>query len=245
MVGRRSFPYIVEVGYAEQATTTDGARSWVCLRPLGRGAARGWVLPSSSTLDLRRVSARLSTCIAGGSDVRLAARADGLEVDDRQERRGVYLPLLGPTELRVDDEILVGRTLIRVVSATAPEDQTVADAPSSERDAIASTLQVRLLIQSMFSGPSTVVDVEASEIVIGADDGDVVVGDDPDMSGVHVRLVASPNGLVAVDLDSREGTFRRARHGEVIPLGHPMVVDESLLTSERFDALGLAAQSAA
>ena len=205
--------------------------SWVCLRPMAPDVVEGWLLPPGERLNLARVCALLPSAIAGGTNVRLTVLEDGLWVDDRGGRRGVYVPLLESTELSVGDELLVGRTLIRILPVAT---QPTAISPADLTRPDGSTARMRLAIQSVFSGPVTVVEVEDDEAVIGGSDGDVVVVDDPDMSAVHALLQVTPTGVQVTDLDSCEGTFRRARHGEVVPLGFPMVVDHILLTTERF-----------
>lgn len=250
MVASGATAYLVGMGCAAQSSaseleTLNETDAWVCLRPLEPDTVQGWVLPTGDKLNLAKVCALLPSAVAGGTNVRLTVVPDGLWVDDRGGRRGVYLPLLGEEELEVGDEVLVGRTLIRIVATEERRPETVvegADAltrPDIGRKNVTalpgSNLRFRLLIQSVFNGPVSCVDVEDDEVVVGAEDGDVVIVDDPEMSPVHALLVLTPTGLRVTDLDSREGTFRRARHGEVIPLGYSMVIDHTLLTSERFD----------
>lgn len=174
----------------------------------------------------------------GVANLGLMACEGGLRVIDRGADVGIYLPLLGEPVLRLGDELLIGNTRLRLVTAreAAAEDPSYQETVV-EADTVDATRNYKmrpcLSIQCRSGGPSTVVELGEGETIIGSEEGDIVIVDDADISGEHVRLIASDFGVRVQDLGSVEGTFRRARFGEVIPLGHPMVVGQMLLTSER------------
>ena len=211
----------------------------VRVRPIESAVPMGWNVREGEVLD---IAACVGLHDEDGevAELGLMGCEDGLRVVDRGCELGIYLPVLGEPVLRLGDELLIGNTRLRLVTAREAADQdpsyqeTVVEADTMPLDSTRHySMRPCLSIQSRFGGPSTVIELPEGETIIGGDDGDVVIVDDPHISAEHVRLVASDFGVRIEDLGSVEGTFRRARFGEVVPLGHPMVVGQMMLTSER------------
>lgn len=75
----------------------------------------------------------------------------------------------------------------------------------------------------------TIVPLVLGETLIGRLDSNHLIVDDPSVSRVHARVVRTPEGILAEDLDSRAGTFVNGRRLEVpafLADGDELVVGE-------------------
>jgi predicted component of type VI protein secretion system len=149
--------------------------------------------------------------------VELEARPDGIAFHDRSAGgNGVFLRLIGRTELRHGDMFRVGQELLAFEEL--PEPEPAAD--GSERMGSPNPGywgRVSLLVEPGWA--SAAYPIAEAGLGIGREHGDVTFPNDGYVSGRHCRIAADDSGIWLEDLGSSNGTYVRVRDGQVLAPG--------------------------
>ncbi|MBC8070187.1 MAG: FHA domain-containing protein [Deltaproteobacteria bacterium] len=160
----------------------------------------------------------------------LRAVEAGIHIDDRGSLNGIFVKLNGRIELHNGDQFRVGQELLvyeELPEPTPTEDGT--ERMGSPNPGYWGRISV-LVDPSMASAAYP---IAGEGIGIGRENGDVTFPTDGYVSGRHCRVVGDDQGIYLEDLGSSNGTYMRARTGQVVPFGSLVLIGQKLFQLER------------
>lgn len=160
----------------------------------------------------------------------IVADPNGLKVQDLDSLNGVYLRLIGRTDLHDRDQFRVGQELI--LYTDLPEPETLPDGTErmgSPNPGYWGRLQLMAEPERAIAAWA----IDGEGILIGRESGDITFPDDGYVSGRHCRVFGDDNGVYLEDLDSSNGTYIRVRTGQVVPFGTTLLVGQQLFRIEK------------
>ncbi|MBK6916505.1 MAG: FHA domain-containing protein [Deltaproteobacteria bacterium] len=160
----------------------------------------------------------------------LRAAEDGIRIEDRNSLNGIFVKLLGRVELRSGDQFRVGQELL--VYEELPEPTPTDD--GTERMGSPNPGywgRVSILVDPTMA--SAAFPIAGEGIGIGRESGDITFPQDGYVSGRHCRIVGDDQGIYLEDLGSSNGTYMRARNGQVVPFGSLVLIGQKLFQLER------------
>ncbi|MBN2529640.1 MAG: FHA domain-containing protein [Deltaproteobacteria bacterium] len=149
-------------------------------------------------------------------------------VRDEGSLNGIYVAIRQPTAVPPGSMFMAGEQLFRIESVS-PLDQTAEDdgtyffsSPFS-----AGTFRVVQILEG--GGDGMIVNPQNETVTIGREDCDMNFPSDPFISGKHVKIEATEDGIVITDLNSKNGTFlkvnkeKQLAHGDYLFLGRQLL----------------------
>lgn len=160
----------------------------------------------------------------------LRAVESGIHIDDRGSLNGIFVKLSGRIEIHNGDQFRVGQELLvyeELPEPTPTDDGT--ERMGSPNPGYWGRVSV-LVDPNMASGAYP---IAGEGIGIGRENGDVTFPHDGYVSGRHCRIVGDDSGIYLEDLGSSNGTYMRARTGQVVPFGSLVLIGQKLFQLER------------
>ncbi|MBN2802524.1 MAG: FHA domain-containing protein [Deltaproteobacteria bacterium] len=151
-----------------------------------------------------------------------------LVIRDESSLNGVFIGLSEPLQISPGTVFMAGEQIFRV------EEMASVD-PNPESDGTyffsspftGSNFRIVQVLEG--GGDGMVVNPKENEVIIGREDADMNFPSDPFISGNHVKIETTANGLVMTDLASKNGTFvkinkeRVLNHGDYLFLGRQLL----------------------
>lgn len=160
----------------------------------------------------------------------ISAAPGGLKVDDLNSLNGVYLRLIGKTDLQDNDQFRVGQELL--LYQDLPEPEALPDG-TEQMGSPNPGYWGRL---SLLAEPSRSVAawaIEGEGLLIGRENGEIQFPEDGYVSGRHCRVFGDDSGVYLEDLDSSNGTYVRVRSGDVVPYGTTLLIGQQIFRIEQ------------
>lgn len=149
-------------------------------------------------------------------------------VQDQNSLNGIFIAINKPTVIAPGAVFMVGEQVFRV-EEVAPVNQ---DAESDgtyffSSPFTASSFRVVQILEG--GGDGMIVNPKEASITIGREDCDMNFPADPFISGKHIQIETTADGIVLTDLDSKNGTFVKVNsetelvHGDYLFLGRQLL----------------------
>jgi hypothetical protein len=154
----------------------------------------------------------------------------GLRVQDLNSLNGVFLRLIGKTDLNHQDQFRVGQELM--LYTDLPEPEALPD--GTERMGSPNPGywgRLELLAEPDRAVAAWAIDGEG--ILMGRETGEITFPEDGYVSGRHARVYGDDNGVYLEDLDSSNGTYLRVRDGQVVPFNTTLLIGQQLFRIEK------------
>lgn len=155
---------------------------------------------------------------------------DGVHVEDRNSLNGIFVKLQGRHELTSGDQFRVGQELL--IYEELPEPTPTPDGTEKMGSPNPGYWgRVSILVDPSMA--SAAFPIAGDGIMIGRESGDVTFPQDGYVSGRHCRVAGDDSGIYLEDLGSSNGTYLRARTGQVLPFGSLVLIGQKLFQLER------------
>ncbi len=155
---------------------------------------------------------------------------DGVHVEDRNSLNGVFVKLQGRHELASGDQFRVGQELL--IYEELPEPTPTPDGTEKMGSPNPGYWgRVSILVDPTMA--SAAFPIAGDGIMIGRENGDVTFPQDGYVSGRHCRVAGDDSGIYLEDLGSSNGTYLRARSGQLLPFGSLVLIGQKLFQLER------------
>jgi hypothetical protein len=155
----------------------------------------------------------------------LHATEEGLILTRDSAVNGVFVRLYGSRELADGDHFRIGQELM--VYHDLPEPQSMADGSEIMGSPNAGFWgRVTLLVEPDIGVRAW--PIFDTGISMGREQGEILFPTDGYVSGAHCRIIGDDTGVYLEDLDSSNGTFFRAREGELLPFGSLILLGQHL-----------------
>ena len=157
--------------------------------------------------------------------IQLHANEEGLVLTRDAAVNGVFVRLYGSRELADGDYFRIGQELM--LYNDLPEPQSMAD--GSEIMGSPNTGfwgRVTLLVEPDLGVRAW--PIFDTGISMGREQGEILFPTDGYVSGAHCRIIGDDTGVYLEDLDSSNGTYFKARQGELLPYGSLILLGQHL-----------------
>lgn len=202
---------------------------------------RAWSVWQGSMLTIGRNAGQLrfpEDAFISDPHARCRRLGRRLEIADMNSRNGIFVRVQGRVPVYPGDAFLMGQHLLRL--ANLPNQRP------SRSPGVAVGFGTpcppawgRLVLVTVGGFDSNVYDLRDNTVLIGREDGQIVLSEDKFMSRrhaqVHLKVRAGGMGVVLEDLNSANGTYLRVRNQTVLDAGAMFRLGDQLLRFEEGD----------
>jgi pSer/pThr/pTyr-binding forkhead associated (FHA) protein len=159
-------------------------------------------------------------------------RSQQLVVRDEGSVNGVFIRIRGSTDVRFDARFLVGEQVLEVQAALGNDGDRPADDGTYFFASPRRPSNMRV-VQALRGGDTGLAYRAPSDVVsVGREGNDINFPDDPFISGHHAQITFEGGRVVLTDLNSKNGTFLRIGHEQVLKHGDYVFMGQQLLRVE-------------
>ncbi len=159
----------------------------------------------------------------------LTPLVEGIRAEDYGSLNGVYVKLIGRSEIQSGDQFRVGQELLRYEDLPEP---TPTEDGTERMGSPNPGYWGRLSLMVEPTVASQAFAIEGEGITIGRETGDITFPHDGYVSGSHCRIVGDDTGVYVEDLGSSNGTYMRVRSGAILPYGSLVLIGQKLFQLE-------------
>jgi pSer/pThr/pTyr-binding forkhead associated (FHA) protein len=160
----------------------------------------------------------------------LTPEADGITIADFGSLNGIFVKLIGRTEVQHGDQFRVGQELLRYEELPEP---TPTDDGTERMGSPNPGYWGRVLVLVDPERSSGGYPIEGDGITVGRESGDITFPQDGYVSGRHCRISGDDDGIYVEDVGSSNGTYMRVRDGQTIPYGSLVLIGQKLFQLEQ------------
>jgi pSer/pThr/pTyr-binding forkhead associated (FHA) protein len=160
---------------------------------------------------------------------RFTRRDGALRVEDLGSENGTYLRLKGAHALAMNEEVRLGRQLLRLEAMPRP---TAVEGEPRSWGSPDQAARVRLTQLLDGGGTGEVFPLRPGENGVGREVGDITFPGDRYVSARHARLEVSDGAVTLTDLGSSNGTFVKVVGAQELAAGDQLLIGTQLLRVE-------------